>query len=188
MPTIAVQDLLVHPRENDLVVGTYGRGLYITDITPLQELNDKVLGEDIHFFKVEPKVQRMTRSWGAYHLYGDRHLAIPNEPNNVVINYYLKNKAKEKAKITITDPYGKVFQTLRGSANAGINSVLWNMTRRMTREEIAQMRRSRDPFRRMVPPSEYVVILEVGDNKLTRKAHITKRTGWPIGPFTEDIK
>jgi len=188
MPTIAVQDLLVHPRENDLVVGTYGRGLYITDITPLQELNDKVLDEDIHFIKVEPKVQRMTRSWGAYHLYGDRHLAIPNEPNNVVINYYLKNKAKEKAKITITDPYGKVFQTLRGSANAGINSVLWNMTRRMTREEIAQMRRSRDPFRRMVPPGEYVVILEVGDNKLTRKAHITKRTGWPIGPFTEDIK
>lgn len=188
MPTIAVQDLLVHPRENDLVVGTYGRGLYITDITPLQELNDKVLDEDIHFFKVEPNVQRMTRSWGAYHLYGDRHLAIPNEPNNVVINYYLKNKAKEKAKITFTDPYGKVFQTLRGSANAGINSVLWNMTRRMTREEIAQMRRSRDPFRRMVPPGEYVVILEVGDKKLTCKAHITKRTGWPIGPFTEDIK
>ena len=187
MPTIAVHDLLVHPRENDLVVGTYGRGLYITDITPLQELNDKVLDEDIHFFKVEPKVQRMTRSWGAYHLYGDRHLAIPNESNNVVINYYLKNKAKEKAKITITDPYGKVFQTLRGSANAGINSVLWNMTRRMTREEIAQMRRSRDPFRRMVPPGEYVVTLEVGDNKLTCKAHITKRTGWPIGPFTEEI-
>jgi len=187
MPTIAVHDLLVHPRENDLVVGTYGRGLYITDITPLQELNDKVLDEDIHFFKVEPKVQRMTRSWGAYHLYGDRHLAIPNESNNVVINYYLKNKAKEKAKITITDPYGKVFQTLRGSANAGINSVLWNMTRRMTREEIAQMRRSRDPFRRMVPPGEYVVTLEVGDNKLTCKAHITKRIGWPIGPFTEEI-
>lgn len=187
MPTIAVHDLLVHPRENDLVVGTYGRGLYIADITPLQELNDKVLDEDIHFFKVEPKVQRMTRSWGAYHLYGDRHLAIPNESNNVVINYYLKNKAKEKAKITITDPYGKVFQTLRGSANAGINSVLWNMTRRMTREKIAQMRRSRDPFRRMVPPGEYVVTLEVGDNKLTCKAHITKRTGWPIGPFTEEI-
>lgn len=188
MPTIAVHDLLVHPRENDLVVGTYGRGLYITDVTLLQELNEKVLDEDIHFFKVEPRVQRITRAWGAYYLYGDRHLATPNEPNRVVINYYLKNKAKEKAKITITDPYGKVFQTLRGSANAGINSVLWNMTRRMTREEIAQMRRSRDPFRRMVPPGEYVVILEVGDKKLTRKAHITKRTGWPIGPFTKDIK
>ncbi|MCK4431130.1 MAG: hypothetical protein KAW19_07485, partial [Candidatus Aminicenantes bacterium] len=100
MPTIAVHDLLVHPRENDLVVGTYGRGLYITDVTLLQELNEKVLDEDIHFFKVEPKVQRITRAWGAYYLYGDRHLATPNEPNRVVINYYLKNKAKEKAKIT----------------------------------------------------------------------------------------
>ncbi|MCK4495869.1 MAG: hypothetical protein KAU91_05930, partial [Candidatus Aminicenantes bacterium] len=110
MPTIAVHDLLVHPRENDLVVGTYGRGLYITDVTLLQELNEKVLDEDIHFFKVEPKVQRITRAWGAYYLYGDRHLTTPNEPNRVVINYYLKNKAKEKAKITITDPYGKVFQ------------------------------------------------------------------------------
>ena len=53
MPTIAVHDLLVHPRENDLVVGTYGRGLYITDVSPLQEVNRALLEKDVHLFQVE---------------------------------------------------------------------------------------------------------------------------------------
>ena len=78
MPTIAVHDLLVHPRENDLVVGTYGRGLYITDISPLQEINSNILDQDVHLFQVEPAVQRVTRGWGNYNLYGDRNLATPN--------------------------------------------------------------------------------------------------------------
>ena len=38
MPWVKVTDLVIHPRENDLVVATYGRGLYVADITPLQEL------------------------------------------------------------------------------------------------------------------------------------------------------
>ena len=46
MPTQDIFDLLIHSRENDLVVGTYGRGLYVTDISPLQEINEEVLAKD----------------------------------------------------------------------------------------------------------------------------------------------
>ena len=42
LPTIPVHDLVIHPRENDLVVGTFGRGFYIADISPLQELTREV--------------------------------------------------------------------------------------------------------------------------------------------------
>ena len=38
MPAVPVHDLLVHPRERDLVVGTYGRGMYITNVSALQQL------------------------------------------------------------------------------------------------------------------------------------------------------
>jgi hypothetical protein len=38
LPTVAVHDLLIHPREGDLVLGTYGRGFWTGDITPLQQL------------------------------------------------------------------------------------------------------------------------------------------------------
>ena len=43
MPTAGVHDIVIHPRENDLVVGTHGRGSYIADISPLQELKPEVL-------------------------------------------------------------------------------------------------------------------------------------------------
>lgn len=187
MPTIAVHDLLVHPRENDLVVGTYGRGLYITDITPLQVLNEKILEEDIYFFKIKPKVQRMTRGWGNYNLYGDRHLATPNEPNGIVINYYLKNKVKEKVKITVTDPYGKVLITFKGKPDAGINRVIWNMRHQPPQPETTQVPR-RWMRGALVDPGEYVIILEIGDKKLSHKALIKNRIGWTVGPTSATIK
>ena len=58
------------------------------------------------------------------------------------------------------------------------------MRRRMTKEEeeAARMRRRGDPFALMVPPGEYVIVLEVGNKRLTRKAKIKKRAGWPVGP------
>ncbi len=186
MPTIAVHDLLVHPRENDLVVGTYGRGIFITDISPLQELKEDVLEKDIHLFSVEPKVQWTTRPWGNYDLYGDRHLSTPNEPNAIVIDYYLKNKAKEKAKITITDPYGKILNQLNGTTDPGINRVLWNM--RIQPPEGQSSQAGRRFGRALAEPGEYVVILEVGDKKLTQKAVIKKRAGWSVGPQSTVIK
>ena len=183
MPTVAVHDLLVHPRENDLVVGTYGRGIFITDITPLQEMNEKVLAEKIYFFKVEPKVQWMAHTYGGnYNLYGHRHLSTPNEPEGIVIDYYLKDEVKEKVKITISDSDGKIISRLEGKTNAGINSVIWNMRRQTTKQENAQMRRRGRGT--LVNPGEYVVILEVGDKKLTQKALIKKRAGWTVGPKT----
>lgn len=100
-----------------------------------------------------------------------------------MINYYLKNRVKEKVKITITDPYGKVLNQLAGKANAGINRVIWNMRRLPTKEETAQIQGRRRRGILMLP-GEYVVILEVGDKKFTRKALIKKRAGWPVGPKT----
>jgi len=54
LPAVRVDDLLIHPRENDLIVGTHGRGIYILDdITPLQQLSSsKVLDTETHLFEV----------------------------------------------------------------------------------------------------------------------------------------
>ena len=55
MPTMRVDDILVHPRDNDLIVGTHGRGIYILDdITPLQQMSQKVMDSDAHLFEVRP--------------------------------------------------------------------------------------------------------------------------------------
>ncbi len=48
LPTVRIDDILVHPRDNDLIVGTHGRSIYIIDdITPLQQLSDAVTSTDV---------------------------------------------------------------------------------------------------------------------------------------------
>jgi hypothetical protein len=178
MPTNEVYDLLIHPRENDLVVGTHGRGIFVTDITPLQEMTAEVLEKDVHLFKVEPKIQWSYRSGKS--VQGDRQFIAPNEPVGLVINYYLKNKIDAKVNVTITDPYGKEMGSLRGKGEAGLNRVVWNMRRQLSKEEQEAMRSSGSRFRRapLVEPGEYVVTLEVGDQKFMQKALIRPMPGW----------
>jgi hypothetical protein len=185
-----VHDLLVHPRENDLILGSYGRGLWITDIAPLQEMNETILAKDVHLFDIEPRVQRITWSFGANdYLFGDRHIQTPNETNGIVIRYYLKNPMNTAVNITISDPYENVLAKLEGKTTSGINTVVWDMHPRMTEESgAARLGRMRSVLARWVPPGEYIVTLEVGEKKLTSKARITHTQGWSIGPRPKIIR
>jgi photosystem II stability/assembly factor-like uncharacterized protein len=178
MPWVKVADMVVHPRENDLVVGTYGRGVWVTDITPLQEMNERILDEDFHLFDIEPRTQRVYGGIGNYQLLGDSHLFTPNEPNAVVINYYLKDKAAGPVKITVSDPYGQVLADITGPGEAGLNTSQWNMR---ARQAAGRGARGGNPGGGMVSPGEYVVTLEAGGKKLTKKAVIRYRQGWTVG-------
>jgi photosystem II stability/assembly factor-like uncharacterized protein len=186
MPWVKVTDLLIHPRENDLVVGSYGRGLYVTDISPLQEVKETAPAEDVHLFAIEPRTQRVYGGIGNYQLLGDSHLSTPNEPNAVVINYDLKDKAKGPVKVTVADLSGAVLQELEGEAEAGFHTVLWFMRVRRPGER-------REGFGgfyggRLVDPGEYVVTLDVGGKKFTKRAVIRGRQGWTVGPVQVEIK
>ncbi len=188
MPWVRVTDLVIHPRENDLVVGTYGRGLYIADVSPLQEVTSAVLAEDAHLFDIKPRTQRVYGGMGNYQLLGDAHILSPNEPNALPINYYLKQKAADGVKITVADPYGKVVGELKGKGEAGINSVLWDMS---VREAGAGARPPDQDWwrpRKRADVGEYVVTVEAAGQKLTKKAVIRRRQGWTVGPVPVEIK
>jgi photosystem II stability/assembly factor-like uncharacterized protein len=186
MPWVKVTDLIIHPRESDLVAATYGRGLYITNITPLQELNESLLGQDVYLFEIKPQVQRISGGIGNYQLLGDSHPMTPNEPNAVSINYYLKDKTAGKVNVKVTDPYGKVLSEITGKGEAGISTVLWDMRLQRPQGQAGGFRGfGGGP---MVNPGEFVVTLEIGDRKFTKKALIPKRMGWALGPFPTVIK
>jgi len=133
--------------------------------------NDKVIYV-LSVFLVQRVIRRRSN------LSGHRHFTASNEPNGIAINYYLKNKLKDSVKITITDPYGKELNRLKGKQVAGMNRVIWNMRQRPTKEEIQarqqRFRRSREPAGKLVPPGEYMIILKAGDKKLTRKVRIRR--------------
>jgi len=65
LPTVSVRDLLIHPKENDLVIGTHGQSIYILDdISFLQQFSNEVMDSDIHLFNLQ-------KAWG-YHLARDK--------------------------------------------------------------------------------------------------------------------
>lgn len=172
MPTNEVYDLVIHPRDNDLVVATHGRGIFVTDISPLQEMNPELLQKDVHLFKIKSRIQWRYRSRSGSG--GDRHFVAPNEPIGLGIYYYLKEKSEEEIKIRITDPYGEEVAELNGKTAAGINFVRWNMRSRLSEKEREEMkargaRRIQAP---LVKPGGYVVYLEIGEQKLSQKALI----------------
>ena len=185
MPSVEVTDLVIHPRENDLVVATYGRGGWIADISPLQEMTPAVLDKDVHLFAIEPRTQRIVTVTGNYQLLGDSHLFTPNEPNAVAVNYYLKAKAAQPVKITVSDAGGKVLSEMTGAGEAGLNTAYWSMRiRRPGAPEWADDY-GNDNF---VDPGEYSVKVEVGETVLTGKAVIRARQGWTFGPVPVVIK
>lgn len=62
LPAVPVHDVVVHPTENDLIVGTHGRSIYLTDIQHVQLLSDSILAEPVHVFAIE-KTRHSSR-WG----------------------------------------------------------------------------------------------------------------------------
>jgi hypothetical protein len=128
LPTIAVHDLVVHPRENDLVVGTHGRGVFITDITPLQELTREVRERATYLFEVEPRVQWVMPSQPAV---SAQNFAGDNEPHGVVINYYLGTEAAD-VRLRFFDG-DRLLHEMEGPGEAGLNRVEWGMVRREER-------------------------------------------------------
>ena len=127
LPAVPVHDLTVHPRENDLVVGTYGRGIFIGDITHLQELSVDVLAKPLHVFAVEPRAAYGFRAQGNFHLYGHKYIEVPNEPDALVINYHLREKHDGGAQVTIFDIKGEQIAQVKGPSEPGLNRAFWNM-------------------------------------------------------------
>ncbi len=129
LPTVRVDDILVHPRDNDLIIGTHGRGIYILDdITPLQHLTSaKVLDKDAFLFDIRPGTQwlndvRLGRYTGGAKLYRGN-----NPQPGTTISYYLKAVPATDVKITISDYTGKVIRTIAGTKEVGINRIQWNL-------------------------------------------------------------
>tara|TARA_B100000809_G_scaffold114133_1_gene112575 strand:- start:325 stop:3012 length:2688 start_codon:yes stop_codon:yes gene_type:complete len=175
LPTVAVHDLTIHPRDNDLVLGTYGRGVFIGDITPLQEVSAEILVEPFHLFGIEPRPYYGFRALGNFHLYGHKYLEVPNEPDGLVINYYLREAQKGGATITIKDISGVEVASRTGTSEAGINRVLWNMR---PGEDIGgeghsgfRRREGRPPL----APGDYQITVEVVDERATMIGTIRAR-------------
>ena len=128
LPTVRIDDILVHPRDNDLIVGTHGRSIWIIDdITPLQQMSDAVTTADAHLFNVRPATAYASDIMKANGLGADKHFRAANPQGGTAISYHLKAAVTGDVKITISDSSGRVVREMDGSKYAGLNRVQWNL-------------------------------------------------------------
>jgi len=99
LPTVPVRDLAVHPRENDLIIGTHGRSIYIIDdISPLREISEEIVKKKLHLFKAQDAFQYQQGRMSSHQSPGDTVFAGENKRIGASITYHLipsKRKAEQ---------------------------------------------------------------------------------------------
>jgi hypothetical protein len=124
-PTVRTDEVLIHPRDGDLIVATHGRGIFIADdITALQQFTPAVQAADVFLFDIRPAVNYVRDMTGNANTGGQREWSAPSAPRGTAISYYLKSAAPGAVTLTVTDACGGV-QTVPTTTRAGINRVQW---------------------------------------------------------------
>ncbi len=104
LPTVAVRDMEIQKRENDLVLGTFGRSFYVLDdYSSLRELADeKLLDKRFHIFNVKKQLMFNTKNPLGYrgkNAQGEMYYAAKNPPLGSVITYYFNDSLKTAQEI-----------------------------------------------------------------------------------------
>jgi photosystem II stability/assembly factor-like uncharacterized protein len=126
MPTVAVHEILIHPRDRDLIVATHGRGVWILDdITALEQLTPEVLSSDAHLFEQRPftrwaRIQKSDPRMGYQVFAGDNY-----DVDTVPIDYYIGSGDGE-VMLEITSVDGRKHTAVIDAA-AGMQQYRWNL-------------------------------------------------------------
>ncbi|HYT69089.1 MAG TPA: hypothetical protein VEL51_21885 [Vicinamibacterales bacterium] len=173
-PTVRTDDILVHPRDNDLIVATHGRSVWIADdITPLQQMTQAVRDADATLFDVRPAVAWLNDQQNNQQVGGQKVFIGENAPRGTAISYYLKSAASGDVKISIADVNGRVIRTLDGSKTAGINRVMWNLLPQPVQgQTVFGGGGGRGAGPGAVEPGTYIVTLDVAGKKFTKSVQV----------------
>ena len=173
-PTVRTDDILVHPRDGDLIVATHGRGLWIADdITALQQLTPAVMAADATLFDIRPAVAWLTDRKLGQQVTGQQLFQGENAPRGAHISYHLRSAATGDVRITITDITGRVIRTITGTKDAGINRVLWNLAPTPTGDALGGRGGGGGGGGvQTVPPGMYNVTLQVGGVTMAKTVQV----------------
>jgi Uncharacterized protein related to plant photosystem II stability/assembly factor len=119
MLNVASYDMMVHPRDNELVVGTHGRSVFVADVKPLQALKDGGINKGVIAFAMNDI--RFSERWGEKQYEWTK----VSEPKSSLMYYIGKSSPTVKAEIL--DDKNNVVRTLEGSGSAGFNFLSWDV-------------------------------------------------------------
>jgi photosystem II stability/assembly factor-like uncharacterized protein len=172
LPTVPIHDLVLHPRDRELVIATHGRGLYVLDVGPLEEMTAAVREKEAHLFEVRPALAFEPVAGPG--LVGGKNYAAPNPPPVAAIYYVLRDPAPQPVRVVVTDAVGRVLAEIAGTREAGLHRVQWNLRGGAGLDLVHGAR--------LVPPGDYAARLYVGDRAvMARKFQVLDGAGGKRG-------
>ena len=200
-PTVSTYDMVIQPRESDLVIGTFGRSLWILDdINPLREVarsGGQVLNEKIATFKTPSAVMASTKNLPGYYWRGDAMYEGTNRDISAMITYYVNEEKDEKLKVEIADNEGIVVRNFESEVKKGFSRISWRfdktpvpsagqINRNDQNNQVGRNRQFRIPGAQVIP-GEYSVKLSYNGGSSTIKLTVNNDPRLPA-PDTGAIK
>jgi len=150
IPNVATYDLLVHPRENELVVGTHGRSIFIVDAKPLQEIAGAV-NTVVKGFAVNDI--RHSDRWGE-----KRYPYLSAFDPEMNIQYYTANGSE--VQFSILNENEELIKYWSETSEKGFNKSLWDLK---VHEPVKNKRRKTGELS-YIKKGKYFVEISVGEN------------------------
>ena len=176
MPAVPVDDIEIHPRDDDVVAGTHGRGIWILDdiglITPYLHFEMfRISGIDEPMFTplrpvtlFQYRTDVPSQGQGIYQ--------APNPPYGAHFDYWLPRAVEDGVRFTIRDADENVVRTLDGPGARGLNRVHWDLRHDPIPHDTARYEvptLDAGPSGPLVLPGRFGVILEVGDERRSQR-------------------
>jgi hypothetical protein len=159
LPTAAVDDIVIHPRERDLIVATHGRSVYVLDgIQVLEQWNARSLADTVQFAPPRAAWAYYPRTIGGK--WGQRDWLGKNPPFGAWFDYFLPRKLEGGVSIAVADSAGRAVRTLSGPGEAGFHRVVWDLVPGEPRDRIRRTEWAGQP--QYALPGLYKVTLTAG--------------------------
>ena len=139
LPTTPVYDLQIHPRDRELIAATHGRGFWIVNVNPLQQLTPAVMAKNVHLFAPHTAFeygQGPTMGASANGA-GQGNFEAPSPAHGADITFRLASQTRDTVRIVITNALGDTVRTLNGPRSAGVHTVTWDLRGSAPRRELS---------------------------------------------------
>jgi photosystem II stability/assembly factor-like uncharacterized protein len=182
-PTVSTYDMAIQPREQDLVIATFGRAVWILDdIRPLRALAQEgagLLKGRLKAFEAPEAFMASLKNLPGYYFYGDAMYRGENRPAGAMISYYTSGDSG-KIKVEIRDAVGKVVKTTETDAVKGFNRLVWRFDRDPLPQATYPSDQQQDQrgryyrnFGGLVVPGIYSVMLSRGDDTASTRVKVS---------------
>jgi len=178
LPTVAVDDILIHPRDRDLIAGTHGRSLYVLDdITALEQWTPAVATVPVTLFAPRPATAFHYRTNSGN--WGQAMFTARNPAFGAYLDYFVKEWTGDGVSIAVSDSAGKAVRKLSGPGTPGFHRVVWDLQREQV-ERLPRPEWAGQP--EFVPPGTYTIKLTYGKQPEQKRTLIVRHAPGTADP------